>query len=103
MVDDVEKTLMRPKRRRRKALYFTFEKKRFRLSVGKKNANKEGKINLLSTVEKTVKTLDFNAMEDDEGTKSKEDVDDHISEAESKTDSKKTTNIKVSQFNVHII
>ena len=103
MVDDVEKTPVRPKRRRKKTLYFTSEKKRFRLSVGKKNTNKEGKRNLLSTVEETVKTLDFDAMEDDEGAKSKEDVDDRISESELKTGSKKTTNKKVSQFNVHII
>jgi hypothetical protein len=103
MVDDVERTPVRPKRRRRKALYFNSEKKRFRLSVGKKNANKEGKINLLSTVEETVKTLDFDAMEDDEGAKSKEDVDDRISESELKTGSKKMTNKKVSQFNVNII
>jgi hypothetical protein len=94
---------MRPKRRRRKALYFTSEKKRFRLSVGKKNANKQGKRNLLSTVEKTVKTLDFDAMEDDEGAKSKEDVDDRISESGLNTDSKKMTNKNVSQFNVNII
>jgi hypothetical protein len=43
MVEDVERTLVRPKRRRRKALYFTSEKNRFRQSVGKRNANKEGK------------------------------------------------------------
>jgi hypothetical protein len=41
MVEDVERTPVRPKRRRRKALYFTSEKKRFRLSIGKRNANKE--------------------------------------------------------------
>jgi hypothetical protein len=103
MVDDVEITPVRPKRRRRKTLYFTSEKKRFRLSVGKNNANKEEKINLLSTVEETVKTLDFNAMEDDKGAKNKEDADDRISESELKTGSKNTTNKKVSQFNVHII
>jgi hypothetical protein len=61
------------------------------------------KKNLLNTVEEIVKILDFDAMEDDEGAKSKEDVDDCISESELKTDSKKTTNKKVSQFNVHII
>jgi hypothetical protein len=103
MVDDVERTPVRPTRRRRKTLYFTSEKKRFRLSVRKKNANKEGKINLLSTVEETMKTLDFDAMEDDEGAKNKEDVDDRISESELKTCSKKMTNKKVSQFNVNII
>ena len=103
MVDDVERTPVRPKRRRRKTLYFTSEKKRFRLSVGKKNANNEGKWNLLSTVEETVKTLDFDAIEGDEGARSKEDVDDRISESELKTGSKKTTNEKVSQFNIHII
>jgi hypothetical protein len=58
---------------------------------------------LLSTVEETVKTLDFDTMEDDEGAKSKENVDDRISEFELKTGSKKTTNKKVIQFNVHII
>ena len=51
----------------------------------------------------TVKTLDFDAMEDDEGAKSKEDVDDRISESELKTGSKKMTNKKVSQLNVNII
>jgi hypothetical protein len=58
---------------------------------------------LLSTVEETVKTLDFDAMEDDEGAKSKEDVDDRISKSELKTGSKKMTNKKVSQFNINII
>jgi hypothetical protein len=57
----------------------------------------------LSTVEETVKTLDFDAMEDDEGAKSKENVDDRISESELKTGSKKVTNKKVSQFNINII
>ena len=103
MVEDVERTPVRPKRRRRKALYFTFEKERFRLSVGKNNANKEGKMKVLNTVEETVKALDFHAMEDDEDAKSKEHVDHRISESELKTSSKKTTNKKVSQFNVHII
>jgi hypothetical protein len=103
MMNDVQRTPVRPKRRRRKTLYFTSEKKRFRLSVGKKNANNEGKRNLLRTVEETVKTLNFDAMEDDEGAKSKEDVDDHISKSKLKTGSKKTTNKKVSQFNVHLI
>jgi hypothetical protein len=73
------------------------------LRVGKNNANKEGKINFMSTVEETVKALDFDAMEDDEGAKSKEHVDDRISESDLKTSSKETTNKKVSQFNVHII
>jgi hypothetical protein len=103
MVDDEERTPVRPKRRRKKTLYFTSEKKRFRLNVGKKNANKEGKRNLLNTVEETMKTLDFDAMEDDEGAKSKADVDDCILESELKTGSKKMTNKKVSQFNVNII
>ena len=53
MVDDVERTPVRPKKRRRKALYFTSKKKRFRVSVEKNNANKEGKRNLLNTVEET--------------------------------------------------
>jgi hypothetical protein len=103
MVEDVERTPVRPKRRRRKALYFTSEKKRFRLSVGKKNANKEGKRNLLSTVEETVKALDFDAMEDDEGARNKEHVEDRISESELKMSSKETANKKVNQFNVHKI
>jgi hypothetical protein len=46
--------------------------------VWKKNANKEKKRNLLSTVEETVKTLDFDAMQDEEGAKSKEHIDDRI-------------------------
>jgi hypothetical protein len=54
-------------------------------------------------VEETVKTLDFDAMEDDEGAKSKKDVDHRISESELKTGSKKMTNKKVSQLNVNII
>jgi hypothetical protein len=45
MEKDIERIPVKPKRRRRKALYFTSKKKRFRLSVGKKNANKEGKKN----------------------------------------------------------
>jgi hypothetical protein len=103
MVEDVDRLPVRPKRRRRKTLYFTSEKKRLRLSVRKKNAHKERKRNLLSTVEETVKTLDFDAMEDDEGAKSKEDIDDRILESELKTGSKKTINKKISQFNVLII
>ena len=55
MVEDVERTLVRPKKRRRKASYFTSKKKRFTMSVGKKNAKKK----VLSTVEETVKKLDF--------------------------------------------
>jgi hypothetical protein len=43
MVEDVEKTPVRPKRRRRKALYFTSKKERFRLSVRKKMQKIEGK------------------------------------------------------------
>ena len=78
MVEDVERTPVRPKRRRRKALYFTSKKERFRLIVGKKNANKEAKRKVLNTVEETVKALKFDAMEDDEGAKSKEHVDDCI-------------------------
>jgi hypothetical protein len=96
MVEDIERTPVRPKRRRRKALYFTSEKNRFRQSAGKKNANKEGKINMLNTIAETVKALDFDMMEGDEGAH----VDDRISESEMKTSSKKTTNKKVSQLNV---
>jgi hypothetical protein len=63
--------------------------------MGKKNANKKGKINLLSTVEETVKTLDFDGMEDDESVRNKEHVDDRVSESELKTSSKETTNKKL--------
>ncbi len=101
MVEDVERTPVRPKRRRRKALYFTSEKKRFRLSVRKKNANKEGKMNLLNTIEETAKALNFDTMEGDEAAKDKEHGDD-VSESKMKKRSKKTTNKKVSQLNVHI-
>lgn len=108
MVEDVERTPVRPKRRRRKALYFTSEKERFRLSRGKKNASKEKKMNLMNTIGETVKALDFDtittmAMEDNEGAKSKQNADDRISESEMKTSSKKTGNTKVSQLNVYII
>ena len=77
MVEDVERTPVRRKRRRRKTLYFTYEKKRFRLSVGNKNASREGKNIIPSTLEKKLGTLDFDiistmAMEDDKGAKSKE-------------------------------
>src|ERR1700737_4015990 len=96
MVEDVERTPVRPKRRRRKTLYFTSKKKRFRLSVGKKNANKERKRNMLNTIVETVKALDFDMMEGDEGAH----ADDRISESEMKTSSKNTTNKKVSQLNV---
>ena len=64
---------------------------------------KEGKINLLNTIEEIVKTLDFNKMEDDKGAKSKEHADDRISKSDMKTSSKYTTNKNVSQLNVHII
>jgi hypothetical protein len=103
MVEDVERTPLMPKRRCRKALYFTSEKNRFRLSVRNRNINKVGKRNMLNTIEETVKALDFDTMEDDEGAKNKEHADDRISESEMKTSSEKTTNKKVSQFNVHII
>jgi hypothetical protein len=94
---------VRPKKRLGKALYFISEKKKFRLSVKKKNANKIGKKNMLNTIEETVKALDFDTIEDDEGAKNKKHADDRISESEMKTSSKKTTNRKVSQLNVHII
>ena len=71
IVEDVERTPVRPKRRRRKALYFTSEKKRFRLSVRKKNANKEEKMNLLNTIGEITKALDFDTMKNDEGAKNK--------------------------------
>ena len=96
MVKDVERTSVRPKRRRRKALYFTSEKNRFRQSVGKRNANKEGKRNMLNMIVEIIKALDFDMMEGDEGAH----ANDRISESEMKTSSKKTTNKKVSQLNV---
>jgi hypothetical protein len=43
MVGDVETTPVKPKKRRRKDLYFTSEKKRFKLSVEKKMQTKKGK------------------------------------------------------------
>ena len=98
MVDHVERTPVRPKKRRRKALYFTSEKKRFRLSVGKKNANKESKINMLNTIVETVKTLDFDMVEGDEGAH----ADDRISESDMRTTSRKTTNKKVSDLPLNI-
>jgi hypothetical protein len=84
MVEDVERTPMRPKKRCRKALYFTSEKERFILSIRKKNINKEEKINLLNTIEEIVKAPDFDTMKNDEGAKNKEHADDHISESEMK-------------------
>ena len=54
MMEDVERTPVRSKRRRRKPLYFTSEKEWFRLSVEKKNASKKGKKNLLNTIEETM-------------------------------------------------
>jgi hypothetical protein len=77
-------------------LYFTSEKNRFRQSVGKRNANKENKRNMLNTIVETVKALDFDIMEGDKGAH----ADDRILESEMKTSSKKTTNKKVSQLNV---
>jgi hypothetical protein len=76
MVEDVKRTPVRPKRRRNNFLYFTSKKERFKPSVRKKNANKEGKIKMLNSIEQTVKTLDFYtittmAMKDDEGAKNK--------------------------------
>ena len=93
MVEDVKRIPARPKRRRRKALYSTSKKKRFRLSVGKKNASRERKNIILSTIQGIVKPLDFNTistmvMEDDEGAKSKEHANDYISESEMKTSAK---------------
>jgi hypothetical protein len=69
---------------------------------------KEGKINLLNTIEKTMNTLDFDAittmtMGDDECAKNKEHADNRISESDMKTNSKYTTNKNVSQLNVYII
>jgi hypothetical protein len=101
MVEDVERTPVRSKRRRRKAFYFTSEKKRFRFSVRKKNANKEGKMNLLNTIEETAKALDFDMMEGDEAAKNKE-LGDDVSKSKMKKSSRKTTNKKVSHLNVHI-
>ena len=44
MVKDVKRTPVRPKKMRRKTLYFNYEKERFRLSRGTKNAGKEKKL-----------------------------------------------------------
>ena len=68
--------------------------------------SKSGK-NLLSTIEETVKTLNFDtittmAMEGDEGAKSKEHTY-CILESEMKTTSENTRNKKVSQLNFRII
>ena len=107
MVEDVERTPLRPEKKRRKDLYYT-EKERFRLSVRKKNVNKEGKKNLLSMIEETVKTMKFDtittmAMEANKGGKNKEHANDCISESEMKMSSKNTRNKKVSHLNFHII
>ena len=85
MVEDVERTPVRRKRRRRKALYYTSEKERFSLSIGKKNASRKEKNVLLNTIEETVKTLDFYtistmAMEDNEDEKSEKHAHDRILE-----------------------
>ena len=54
---------------------------------------------MLNTIEQIVKTLNFNtittmAMNDDEGAKNKEHIDDHISKSKMKKNLKKTTNKK---------
>ena len=59
MVEDEKRLLVRQKKRCRKNLYFTSEKESFGLSIGKKNASMQGKNYILSTIEETVKTLDF--------------------------------------------
>jgi hypothetical protein len=83
-VENVDKTPVRPKKKRNKALYFISKKERFRLSVGK-NAKKERKRNMLNTIEQTMKSLNSNTittmtMDDNEGAKNKEHIDDHISQ-----------------------
>jgi hypothetical protein len=103
MVEDIERTPLRPKKRCRKALYFTSEMKMFRLSVRKKNVSNVEKRNMLNMIEETMKALDFDTIENDECAKNKEHADDCISESEMKTSSEKTTNEKVSQFNIHIV
>ena len=57
----MENTLLN-KKQVGKAFYFTSKKERFKMNVGKKNVSKEGKKNLLSTIEKTVKALDFDTI-----------------------------------------
>jgi hypothetical protein len=47
MVEDVERTPVRPKRRRRKALYFTSEKKKVQTECGKEEC-KQGRENKLA-------------------------------------------------------
>ena len=107
MVEDAKRSPVRPKRRRRKALYFTSQKERFRLSMGKKNASKRGKKKILHTIEETVKALNFDAMtttvtEGDEGANNKDYADDCISESEMKISSENTTHKEVRHLNPHM-
>ena len=106
MVEDAERLSVRSKRRRRKALYFTSQKERFRLSMRKKNANKGEKKRILNTIEETIKKLDFDtismATEVDEGANNAEHADDCISESEMKTSSENTTNKEVRLPNMHM-
>jgi hypothetical protein len=74
----------------------------------KQNTNKGGENIILNIIEQTVKALDFNtittmAMEDDEGAKRNERINDHISKYQIKKSSENTTKRKVSQLNVYII
>jgi hypothetical protein len=64
--------------------------------VWEKKCKKRKKRNMLNTIEQTVKTLNFNTitkivMDDDEGTKNKKHIDDHISQ------SKMKNNLKIQQ------
>ena len=53
--------------------------------MGKKIANKEGKINMFNMIKKIAKVLVFDTMEDDEGANSKEHAYNCILESEMKT------------------
>ena len=69
---------------------------------------KEGKINLLNTIEKTINALDFDAitimtMGDNEGAKNKKHVDNRILESDMKTNSKYTKKCKLAQRSYNLI
>ena len=59
IVEHVERTPVRWKKRRRKVLYFTSEKKKLRLSVRKKNASRKVKNILFNTIEEKFQETRF--------------------------------------------
>ena len=88
MVEDVERKPVRQKRRHRKALYFTSEKGRFRVSVGKKSAHRKGKKYHFEYYIRNCEdfdTISTMATENEEGVKNKEHANDCISKSEMKT------------------